>query len=294
MPKTSSKPKSEYAIQTVSNALRMLEVFHEEDEMGVSELARTLGLHKNNAFRLLATLELAGYIQQTPSTDQYHLGPRCLELGQAFSRSHTLLKQARPVLERLAHETGETAHLGVLGRGGESGFEVIHLDGVLPEQLMLTGLRVGTRLEAYCTAIGKALLAGEIANRSLGLALPEIDASAPPAPGSLEAELAGARLPRRTETTLDDAVKLVEALRGVQLSGYAVDLEEYAVGVRCAAAPVRDASARVIGALSLSGPSIRLDEERLHGTIAQAVVRAADALSQELGYRGTATADSLG
>ena len=102
MPKTSSKPKSEYAIQTVTNALRMLEVFHTETEMGVSDLARNLGLHKNNAFRLLATLELAGYIQQTPSTELYHLGPRCLELGHAFARSHTLMNRARPILEELA------------------------------------------------------------------------------------------------------------------------------------------------------------------------------------------------
>ena len=114
MAKTSSKPKSEYAIQTVSNALRMLEVFHEESEMGVSDLARRLGLHKNNAFRLLATLELAGYIQQTPATELYHLGPRCLELGQAFARSHTLMSQARPILEKLAADAGETAHLGPL------------------------------------------------------------------------------------------------------------------------------------------------------------------------------------
>ena len=83
MVKTSNKPKNEYEIQTVANALRMLEVFHTESEMGVSDLARHLDLHKNNAFRLLATLELAGYIQQSPETDLYRLGPRCLELGHA-------------------------------------------------------------------------------------------------------------------------------------------------------------------------------------------------------------------
>ncbi len=283
MAKTSSKPKSEYAIQTVSNALRMLEVFHEESEMGVSDLARRLGLHKNNAFRLLATLELAGYIQQTPATELYHLGPRCLELGHAFARSHTLMSQARPILEKLARDAGETAHLGVL-----SGREVVHLDGVLPEQLVLTGLRVGNRLDAHATALGKTLLAGEIANRSLGLAPTETDSGETPAPGSLEAELAGATLARYTEATLADATKLVEELRAVQLQGYATDLEEYSPGLRCVAAPVRDASARVIGALSLSGPAMRLDESALHGAAAQAVIAAAAALSAELGYDASA------
>ena len=279
MAKTSSKPKSEYAIQTVSNALRMLEVFHEESEMGVSDLARRLGLHKNNAFRLLATLELAGYIQQTPATELYHLGPRCLELGQAFSRSHTLMSQARPVLEKLAADAGETAHLGVL-----SGREVVHLDGVLPDQLVLTGLRVGHRLDAHCTALGKTLLAGEIANRSLGLGRAASENGEAPALGSLEAELADATLSRYTETTLADPTKLVEELRGIQLQGYATDLEEYAPGLRCVAAPIRDASARVIGALSLSGPAMRLDEGRLHGVVADAVTSAASTLSTELGF----------
>ena len=189
MPKNSSKPKSEYAIQTVTNALRMLEVFHNESEMGVSELARELGLHKNNAFRLLATLELAGYIQQTPATELYHLGPRCLELGRAFARSHTLINQARPILEELASEVGETAHLGVL-----SGREVVHLDGVLPDQLVLTSLRIGNRVDAHCTAIGKALLAGEITNRSFrggAAAGAGLDAASKGASGDLAADSSG-------------------------------------------------------------------------------------------------------
>jgi len=68
------KPKSEYSIQTVSNALRLFEAFYEEDELGVSELARRLELHKNNVFRLLATLEQGGYIEQSDENDLYRLG----------------------------------------------------------------------------------------------------------------------------------------------------------------------------------------------------------------------------
>jgi len=254
MPKNSSKPKSEYAIQTVMNALRMLEVFHTETEMGVSDLARRLGLHKNNAFRLLATLELGGYMQQTPETELYHLGPRCLELGHAFARSHTLINQARPILEELVETMGETAHLGVL-----RGDEVVHLDGILPEQLVLTGLRVGERLPAHCTALGKVLLAA----------------------GGLD--LAGRAFERHTDSTLVDPSKLADELRAVTLQGYAPDLEEFATGLRCVAAPVRDASARVIAAISLSGPSLRFTEETLHGDGARAVTAAATRLSQKLG-----------
>jgi len=280
MPKTSSKPKSEYAIQTVTNALRMLEVFHTETEMGVSDLARTLGLHKNNAFRLLATLELAGYIQQTPATELYHLGPRCLELGHAFARSHTLMDRARPILEDLARDLGETAHLAVLSGNTSGHHQVVHLDGVLPDQLVLTGLRIGQRLDAHCTALGKTLLAGEIGNRSLpGLALEARDGAGE----SIEAELAAASLTQYTNATLADSQKLIDELRAVQLRGYATDLEEFSAGLRCVAAPVREASGRVIAALSLSGPSMRLDEEALHGRVAEAIVAATSQLSEALG-----------
>lgn len=254
MPKNSSKPKSEYTIQTVLNALRMLEVFHTESEMGVSDLARRLDLHKNNAFRLLATLEIAGYMQQAPTTELYHLGPKCLELGHAYKRSHALINQARPVLEELAASTRETAHLGIL-----RGDEVVHLDGVLPEQLVLTGLRIGERVPAHCTALGKVLLA----NGGFEPGAPE--------------------LPRYTEATIIDVAKLADELRAVAMQGYAPDVEEYADGLRCVAAPVRDASSRVVAAISLSAPSFRLPDEKLHGETARAVTAAAMRISQSLG-----------
>jgi DNA-binding IclR family transcriptional regulator len=264
--KTSSKPKSDYAIQTVSNALRMLEVFQSETEIGVSDLARRLGLHKNNAFRLLATLELAGYIQQSPDTELYRLGPACLQLGRAYASHHTLMREAHSILEGLAGSVGETAHLGIL-----QGDDVVHLDGVLPDQLVLTGSRVGQRLPSHCTALGKALLSGELRPSARvaheGEALPLTDRE----------------LESYTDATIVDVAKLIEQLRVVQLEGYAVDLEECAPGLRCVAAPIRDANARVVAALSLSGPSVRLSEDRLHGEIARSVTEAAMRLSQELG-----------
>ena len=73
-----SKPKSDYTIQTVNNALRLLEAFYEEAELGVSELSRRLGLHKNNVFRLLATLEEEGYVEQSQDNERYRLGLRSL------------------------------------------------------------------------------------------------------------------------------------------------------------------------------------------------------------------------
>ena len=118
------KAKSDYAIQTVVNALRVLETFQDAEELGVTDIARSLDLHKNNVFRLLATLELQGYIEQRDG-GPYRLGTRCLELGRAYSRAGgDLLRRAGPTLDALARATGETAHMAVL-----RDFEVVHLDG---------------------------------------------------------------------------------------------------------------------------------------------------------------------
>src|SRR5271157_2485114 len=108
------RPKSNYVIQSVDNALCLLESFESEEELGVTELSRRLGVHKNNVFRLLATLEERGYIEQTPTSDRYRLSVACLELGQAFVRGRHLLREAKPMLGGLAHEVHETAHLAVL------------------------------------------------------------------------------------------------------------------------------------------------------------------------------------
>ena len=106
------KPKSEYAIQTVTNALRLLDVFRDEEEVGVAELARRLGLHKNNVFRLLATLEEQGYIEQCPVSERYRLGIGSLELGHSFLRSRTLCGRARPILEEMWQRSGRRVSRG--------------------------------------------------------------------------------------------------------------------------------------------------------------------------------------
>jgi DNA-binding IclR family transcriptional regulator len=259
-----NKPKSDYSIQTVGNALRLLEAFHEEDEIGVSELARRLDLHKNNVFRLLATLEEGGYIEQSPESDRYRLGTRCLELGRAFSHGHSLLHRARPILEGLAASLDETVHLGVL-----RDFEVVHLDGEQARQLVLTASRIGERLPAHCTALGKVLLG--CADESVR--------------ETFDREwVSTGGLVRSTDATICDRHKFFEHLRSVAVQGFAVDIEECEVGLRCAASPVFDATGQPVAALSASGPAFRLDEQRLLGEVVPALGAATERLSRELGY----------
>src|SRR6266849_2391382 len=109
------REKTNYVIQSVAHALDVLEQFYGElDELGVTELSRKLKLHKNNVFRLLATLETRGYVDQDKDTGNYRLGMKTFEVASVFLHHLSLAKQAHPVLEQLAAETGETAYLAVL------------------------------------------------------------------------------------------------------------------------------------------------------------------------------------
>ncbi len=262
------RAKSDYVIQTVRNALRVLEEFRQESELGVTELARRLGLHKNNVFRILATLEQQGYVEQVGENEAYRIGVRCLELGRAYGTSRSLLRLARPVLEELVSRCGESAHLGELRE-----FEVVHLDGEQGAQLVQTGLRVGRTLPAHCTALGKVLLAG-----------------APPEQRErYDREMREGRgLAARTARTLTDRDKLLEHLHGVAAQGYAVDIEECEPGLCCAAAPVFEASGRLVAAVSISGPAFRLPEEELQVSLVPAVQAAAQRLSRQLGFAASA------
>ncbi len=256
------RPKSEYVIQTVINALRLLEAFREAEELGVTELSRRLSLHKNNVFRLLATLEERGYVEQMADTDRYRLGARCLELGHAFSRGRDLARHARAELERLAEASGESVHLGAL-----QDLQVSHLDGERSDQPVLTGLRVGQRLPLHCTALGKVLLAtagSEVWER-------------------FDRECArDGELPRHTTVTITDRDKFFDHLRGVAGEGFALDLEECVEGMCCVAAPVYDASDRVAAAVSISVPAFRVSEDALRQHFAPLAIEAAERLSARL------------
>src|SRR6266700_365489 len=113
------KEKSEYIIQAVSHALDLLEQFHDDvDELGVTELSKRLKLHKNNVFRLLATLESRGYIEQNRATENYRLGIKCLHLGRRYIHHMGLVKQARPILADIARKARESAFVAIARRDG--------------------------------------------------------------------------------------------------------------------------------------------------------------------------------
>ena len=255
------KDKSEYIIQAVSHALDLLEQFHDDvDELGVTELSKRLKLHKNNVFRLLATLESRGYIEQNKATENYRLGLKSLELGQTFIKQMGLLRQAKPILERMVKECNETSYVAIFKEG-----YIVYLDVVETDLTVRVVSRVGSRLPAYCTASGKVHLAF----------MPEEE---------IDALLPSRELKGYTPSTITDREQLKAELRKVAEQGYAIDNEELDLGVRCLAGPIRDYTRRIVGAVSISGPSMRISDERMEKELIPLILQAADDLSTRLGY----------
>lgn len=255
------KEKSEYIIQAVSHALDLLEQFHGEvDELGVTELSKRLKLHKNNVFRLLATLESRGYIEQNRATENYRLGLKSLELGQTFIKQMGLLRQAKPILEKVVGACNETSYVAIFKDG-----YIVYLDVVETDLTVRVVSRVGSRLPAYCTASGKVHLA-HMSDEEVDTLLPAKELKA------------------YTPNTVVDRNKLKQELRKVADAGYAVDDEEVDIGVRCIAAPIRDYTRRIVGAVSISGPAMRFSDERLEKELIPLAIQAGEELSTRLGY----------
>ncbi len=255
------KEKSEYVVQTVDRALDILESFnYQQEELGVTELARKLGLHKNKVFRLLASLECRGYIEQDPKTGNYRLGLKTFEVASVFLNHLGLRRQARPLLEDLVAKCNETAYLAVI-----DGSDVIYILMHETSHTVRVIPRLGHRLPAHCTASGKVQLAFESEDH-------------------LQQLFGGPPLQKLTEKTITDFGALREHLAEVARQGFAVDNEELEEGVCCLAAPVRDYSHKVVAGVGLSGPVSRFGADRIRDEMVPLVKEAGTKISQRLGY----------
>lgn len=255
------RKKTDYIIQSVDHALDVMEAFHgEEDELGITELSRRLKLHKNNIFRILATLENRGYIEQNRITDNYRLGLGTLDLGQTYIRHTGLLRVARPVMEELNRKVNENVYIGIL-----KDRYAFYLDVVESRHTVRVLSRVGCRVPTYCAAIGKAQLAFET-------------------PETITDILGKKELKKFTPNTIADRAKLMEHLTLIKELGYATDDEEWDEGVRCVGAPIFDYTRRAVGAISISAPSARMSMDALRKDYVPLVKDASEQISTRLGY----------
>jgi len=256
------REKVNYMIKSVSHALDILESFTKtEDELGVTELSKRLGLHKNNVFRLLATLEHRGYIEQNSSSENYRLGPKTLQIGSIFIEQRECRRQARPILERLMAESGETAVVAVLRAN-----KVIYMDSVETDKTVRAVSRIGEMLPAHCTAVGKAQLS-TLSQADFDRLYPDND------------------LPGLTEKSIPKREALFAELKSVVEKGYAFEDEECALEVRGIAVPVKDFSKNVIAAVGIVAPVSRLTDDKLNkGKVLSLLKESGKTLSDALGF----------
>jgi IclR family KDG regulon transcriptional repressor len=237
-----SRDSKRYHIRAVDRALDLLATLStSEQELTLTELASQLGLSPSTTYRLLVTLESHSYVERNHQTGGYNLGVACLDLGNVFLSQLDLRGRVLPVMEALREEYKETVHLGILD---VNRMEVIYLEkllGLLPVVMM--GSRVGGRVPAHCTALGKCILAY----------LPE---------GVVRDFYSQEGLRLYTPTTITDLNELLRELTETRQRGFAIDRIEHELGVKCVAAPVWDHQSEVAGAISASGPVDRMSEER--------------------------------
>lgn len=252
------KENNKVLVQSVERALSILEVFGQHAELGVTEISKLINLNKSTTYGLLNTLYEKGYIDKK-ANGKYCLGLKLLELGQHVQNRLDVRNIARPLLEKLCEKYDETIHLVLFNRE-----EAYYVDKVESARSIVKITQVGKKVALNASAVGKVILA---------FMPPELQ----------EKELAQP-LQRYTPNTIVDPNELREHVQLVRQRGYALDMEEIELGVRCVGAPLRDYTGEVIGAFSCSAPATRVSPERLTEII-EAVKNTALEISLRLGYK---------
>jgi IclR family pca regulon transcriptional regulator len=252
--------------QSLERGLAILSSFHSNRPLiGVSELSRELDLSRSTAHRYIATLAQLGYLQQDPDSKRYRLGPKVLDLGFSAMNSMDLLEISAPHLRQLSDKTQHTVNLAIL-----DGTDVVYIErcrttGPGQREIDLN-LHVGARLPAYCTAMGKAILAF-MPEREVEKIIKRID-FAPRGPN-----------------TITDAAAFREELARIRESGISINDEELAYGLRSIAAPIHSHSGEPLAALNLAVHRTMVSMDELVERFGPAVIAAAHDISLSMGHR---------
>jgi DNA-binding IclR family transcriptional regulator len=231
-----SAPRS--VVQSVDRALSILEILEREGWVGVTTVARELDVHKSTAFRLLATLEQRGIVEQHVETQKYRLGFTLVRLAGAVRAGLDLTRSARPICEWLSEQTGETVNIAVLEGG-----EVVNIDQVNLSSSVVSVDWLGRRTGLHVTSTGKVFLAF----------MPE----------RLRNDVLRLGLARVTPNSITDERELREQLVLIRRRGWSATEQELELGLNAVAAPIKGADGSVLATVCVSGPMFRLTSERL-------------------------------
>jgi IclR family pca regulon transcriptional regulator len=252
--------------QSLERGLAILSAFKPAKPLlGISELGRELGLSRSTTHRYVATLAQLGYLQQDGATKRYRLGPRVLDLGFSAINSMDLRELSVPHLQQLSDETGHTVNMAIL-----DDTDIVYIERVRSSRQgqrdIDLNLHVGSRLPAYCTSMGKVLLAFLPPERQQEL-------------------LARIEFSQRGPNTITAKAELAAELERVRAAGLAVNNEELAYGLRSIAAPVRAQSGDVVAAINLAVHRSMVSVEDLVAHLGLPLRRAAAEISARIGYR---------
>jgi DNA-binding IclR family transcriptional regulator len=252
------KDPLEYNVRAVKRALQILGCFDDEHpERGISDIAQVAGLHKATAHRIVTTLVNYGYLERAADGQKYRLGLELTSLGFKVIRRMDLRREALPYMKQLVQEWDETCDLSIFDQGN-----VFYIEVLRGNRALTIAADVGQRLPVHCTASGKLFLAH----------LP---------PSEVDAFL-NEPLKSFTAKTITIPVELYRQLENIRNQGYAVDYEEFEVGICAVAAPIFNRQGAMIAAIGGPSPTSRMTPERIT-LIAEAYKVAARAISHRMG-----------
>ncbi|MBD3107985.1 IclR family transcriptional regulator [Bacillus sp. AGMB 02131] len=250
----------ENMVKSVSRALDIITMLSlKKGGLGVTEIANNIDINKSSVYRILSTLVQYGYVEQDEETGRYKLGYKFLEISSKLLESIDLRGEARPFLQELESETNEVIHLVVYDQG-----EVVYIEKLEGNETLRMHSKVGKRAPMHCTSVGKAILAQ----------LPD---------NVIEGIIERKGMPVHTVHTITDKEVLMKEIEQVRERGYALDLEENELGITCIAVPIFDHTGNVVSAVSISGPTIRMTEERLE-QLHKRMITIGKQISERLGY----------
>lgn len=254
-------------LKSLTRGIHVLRCFTPETpSLSLTAIAAELGVPKGSAFRLVATLEQLGFLEQDPASRHYRLGVKVLALSQACLAGLVWPDVALPHLEELAKVTGESASMAILDET-----EIVYAARASIRRVMSSNLSVGSRLPSYCTSMGKVLLA-------------HLE------PEELEQVLERIEFKRYTQMTVTDVDTLRASLTKVRDEGYSISDRELDLSLCSIAAPVRDGSGRVVAAINISTFASRTPLGSLQEHVVPRLLESAHTISSALGFRPGARA----
>lgn len=242
-----SRDKDSYSIQSVENALDVLEALcDEEGEVRISRLSEKLQMNKTSVFRLLATFESRGYVERKKGSGKYQLGLSAYEIGQKLISRMGLLKEARPVIERFVRDCDEAVYVTV-----QRGNEVLFLDLIDTSQQVKIVSLVGKRFPLINTAPGQIILTYSQTLNS------------------------------KTDNNLSASLPQAEEIR---LNGYVCESGGLGDGICCIATPLLGTNGELSGSLCLVGPDFRLNPEKIDSDLLSKLKETSNIISSKLGF----------